>query len=221
MPFQFNPLTNSFNIVAPGPTGHTGPSGGPIGPQGLQGVTGYTGYTGFTGWTGATGVTGALSSNASIRVLQSTSQTITNGAQTVLLFDTSADFNTDTTIFTLERNTGATKSKIKISATGRYLINVKANADNYTYDDFYRLEVLTNGTDVDTSESAYEYLTAMRTASEGIDADTVMMNGTCLLNVTSQPIWVSVAIYRDNAPGNGSTVTSTGYKSFLEIVKLS
>ena len=194
---------------------------GAPGPQGSQGVKGDTGWTGWTGWTGSTGTTGALSTNASIRVVQSTSQTIPNAAQTIFLFDTSADFNTDANVFTLERNSSATKSKIKISQNGKYLINVKASVDNYTYNDFYRLEVLTNETTVDTSENVHDYLTAIRTAGNNDLADTVMMNGTCLLNVTSQPRWVSVAVYRDNAPGNGSTVVGTGYKPFLEIVKLS
>jgi len=60
----------------------------------------------------------------------------------------------------------------------------------------------------------------MRTAANGNATDTIMMNGTCLLNVSSQPIWVSVAIYRANAPGNGSTIVSPGYKPFIEIIKL-
>lgn len=71
MPFKYNPLTNSFNVVEPGPkgdTGYTGPSGGPVGPQGDTGYTGHTGHTGAssditgpTGDTGSTGHTGASS----------------------------------------------------------------------------------------------------------------------------------------------------------------
>lgn len=62
MPFQFNPLTNSFDMVsAVGPTGDTGPtgpSGGPTGNPGSTGSTGNTGPTGSTGQTGETGNTG-------------------------------------------------------------------------------------------------------------------------------------------------------------------
>jgi hypothetical protein len=46
-----------------------------------------------------------------------------------------------------------------------------------------------------------------------------MYCGSCLIDVTSQPIWVSVAIYRE-AGANGSSVVSTGYKPYLEITKI-
>jgi hypothetical protein len=65
MPFQFNPFTNSFNIVPtgiPGIQGNTGLTGA-TGPQGATGVgaTGATGLgaTGATGDIGSTGATGA------------------------------------------------------------------------------------------------------------------------------------------------------------------
>ena len=53
MPFQFNPLTNSFDMVsAVGPTGSTGPtgpSGGPTGETGPSGATGSNAIWNFRG----------------------------------------------------------------------------------------------------------------------------------------------------------------------------
>ena len=113
MPFQFNPLTNSFNIVQPGPKGDTGPSGGPTGDQGPKGDTGDKGDigdlgpTGQTGWTGFTGPTGLKGDTGSQGLTGHTGFTGSQGLQG----DTGLQGLTGHTGFTgpqgLQGNTGA------------------------------------------------------------------------------------------------------------------
>jgi hypothetical protein len=227
----------SWNISlsgAPGPQGATGLTGtagsngatGATGTAGSNGATGATGETGSAGATGATGTagsngaTGATATNACIRAQQTVSQTITNFATTYYLLDANAVFNGDTNVFTLERNSAGTISKIKISATGRYLINAKFNCDGYNYDRFFRSVIGTNNTSVDTAITEYQYLHQVRTAANGGASDTAMYAASCLLNVTSQPIWVSMGLLRE-AAANGNTVVAGAYTPFLEIIKLS
>jgi hypothetical protein len=137
------------------------------------------------------------------------------------LLDTNAVFNGDTNVFTLERTTtGAIISKIKISATGRYLINAKFNCDGYNYDRFFRSVISTNATSVNTAVTEYQYLHQVRTAANGGTPDTAMYVGSCLLDVTSQPVWVSMGLLRE-AAANGNTVVSGAYTPYLEIIKLS
>jgi hypothetical protein len=205
-----------------GATGATGTAGsnGATGATGEAGSAGATGATGTAGGNGATGATGATATNACIRAHQTVSQTITNFATTYYLLDANAVFNGDTNVFTLERNSAGTISKIKISATGRYLINAKFNCDGYNYDRFFRSVIGTNNTSVDTAITEYQYLHQVRTAANGGASDTAMYAASCLLNVTSQPIWVSMGLLRE-AAANGNTIVAGAYTPFLEIIKLS
>jgi hypothetical protein len=112
MGFKFNPLTNSFNIVEPGPTGpqgdtgytgHTGPNSGLTGPTGSTGATGPTGSTGATGATGLTGSTGATGLTGSTGVTGATGATGVTG----LTGSTGSNFNyTSAGTQTLTSNAG-------------------------------------------------------------------------------------------------------------------
>jgi len=218
---------------ATGPQGNLGSTGatgsgatGATGPQGLEGPTGNQGTTGATGPTGIQGATGSTGpTNPCIRGTRlNSAQTIPDNTETTFIFDTSPEFNTDPTIFSLDRNSGSNLSKVRINATGTYLINCKLNCSNYTYDDFLRIAVNTNFTSVDTASTLYQYLVQVRTAANGSGNDTAMYTGSTLLNVTTVPIWVSVSWYRETFPQPasiaGSTVIISGYAPFLEVIKI-
>lgn len=175
---------------------------------------------GAPGPAGATGATGPIATSASIRAVQTTSQVISNNAQTRILFDSNAQWNTSPSLFNLQRNGGSTYSKIRISGSGYYSINTKISVDEYTYDDFFRLEIET-GSAID-SQDTYEYMVALSNAGPGGGQQTVVYNGNCLLNVTDNiPVFVNTAVYRESDQGDGDTLATKGYQPFLEIIKLS
>jgi hypothetical protein len=223
--------TGATGIGSQGATGSTGANGstgatgsGATGATGISGAQGATGATGPTG-IGATGATGFVVTGAGIKAVRLTPQSLLDNSETTFIFDPSPSFNTDTNTFSLERNSGQTLSKIRINQNGLYQINCKLNCNNYSYDDFLRIAVNTNGTSVDTASQLYEYLMQARTAANAAATDTAVYQGTCLLRVTANPIWVSVSWYRETSPQPasiaGSTVVSAGYAPFLEIIKLS
>jgi hypothetical protein len=205
---------------ATGVQGNTGATGvGEIGATGATGVAGNVGATGATGPqgnVGATGATGADVSTSAIRVQQGTSQTIVNSQENFFVFN-SVIYNNGG-IFTHDTTQGY--SKIRIDSNGVYQINVKLNCDNYNYDRFLRIAILQNFTSVTTAPSVYQYLVQCRTAANAGTADTAMYCGTTTINVVGQPVWITASWYRE-ATGNGSTVASTGYIPFIEIIKLS
>jgi hypothetical protein len=210
--------TGATGIGDVGATGATGAAGdiGATGATGVQGNIGATGATGAGGNVGATGATGADVSTSAIRVAQSTAQTIVNTQENYIVFN-SVIYNNGG-IFTHDTTQGY--SKIRIDSNGVYQINVKLNCDNYNYDRFLRIAILQNSTSVSTAPSVYQYLVQCRTAANAGTADTAMYCGTTTLNVVGQPVWITASWYRE-ASGNGSTVASTGYTPFIEIIKLS
>ena len=152
---------------------------------------------------------------SSIRVSQTTAQTITNNQENFYVFNT-VNFNNGG-VFTHDTSQGY--SKIRIDANGVYQINVKLNCNNYNYDRFLRIGILTNSTSVSTAPSTYQYLVQLRTAANAGTADTAMYCGSTTLQVTGQPVWVTATWYRE-ATGNGATVVSTGYTPYIEIIRV-